>query len=674
MIAPSNKNIIDRINQLKEQINEHNYRYYVLDQPSIPDSEYDRLFKELSKLETENPKLITSDSPTQRVGATPAKAFNQVTHEVAMLSLDNAFTDEEVAAFQRRVLDKLQVSTVEYCCEPKLDGLAVNLRYENGSLVLAATRGDGMVGEDITANVKTIPSIPLHLRGNHPPRLLEVRGEVFMPKEGFAKLNAEAEKQGEKIFVNPRNAAAGSLRQLDPKITAKRPLEIFCYGIGACSESLPERHSQILEWLIELGFRVNPLVKVVSKESGCLEYYKKMLAKRDRLSYAIDGVVYKVDRRDYQIELGFVSRAPRWAVAHKFPAEEEQTELIAVDFQVGRTGTLTPVARLNPVFVGGATVSNATLHNMDEIERKDIRIGDKVIIRRAGDVIPEVVSSIKENRPTNAKKIHLPKHCPVCGSDVVKFPDEAAARCTGGLICVAQQKEAIKHFAARRAMDIEGLGDKLVDQLVEQNLIKNVADIYQLTEAELANLERMGTKSAQNLLNAINKSKKTTLPRFLYSLGIREVGEATALALAHYFTTLESLEQANEEVLQQVPDVGPVVAQHIAVFFQQKHNVEIIERLRKSGVAWPALPKRKIGEQPLQGKTFVITGTLSGMTRDDAKHKLQELGAKVSGSVSKQTSYVIVGDSPGSKYQNALDLGVAILDEQGLKELLDKYS
>lgn len=671
VVSPS---ILNKIQKLRAAIDEHNYRYYVLEEPSVSDSEYDRLFAELAALEKQYPELIRPDSPTQRVGAAPAKEFNQVKHELPMLSLDNAFSEEDIHAFAKRIRDKLSdVKTLEFCCEPKLDGVAINLRYENGVLVQAATRGDGYTGEDITANIRTIRSVPLQLREKHWPRLLEVRGEVYMSKASFAKLNKDAVALGEKVFVNPRNAASGSIRQLDSQITAKRSLQIFCYGVGECSDKLPDTQSEILKWLQQFGFRVNPFVKVVKGEQGCLEYYQQMANRRAELPYDIDGVVYKLDRRDLQKELGFVARAPRWAIAHKFPAEEEATQLEAVDFQVGRTGVLTPVARLKPVFVGGATVSNATLHNMDEIERKDIRIGDTVIVRRAGDVIPEVVSAVLTQRSKNAKSIKLPKYCPICGSDVVKFADEAAARCTGGLACSAQVKEAIKHFASRRAMDIEGLGDKIVDLLVEQHLIKNVANIYHLKADQLAELERMGEKSAAKLIKAIERSKNTTLPRFLYAMGIREVGETTAQTLAHHFGSLENIEKATEETLQQVPDVGPVVAAHIAAFFHQSHNLEVINELRKAGVHWPALAKRDVDKLPLNGKTFVLTGTLNAMTRDDLKTRLQHLGAKVSGSVSKNTSYVVVGVDPGSKYQNALELNIQILDEEQILALLNQY-
>lgn len=665
-------NLIQQLKKLRAEIDEHNYRYYVLDTPSIPDAEYDRLLRELQTLEQQHPELITPDSPTQRVGAEPLKSFKEVAHEIPMLSLDNAFSDEEVLAFDKRIKDRLETTNdIAYCCEPKLDGLAVSILYVDGKLTQAATRGDGYTGEDITSNIRTIASVPLHLRGKHYPEILEVRGEVFMPKESFAALNKQAEQQGEKVFANPRNAAAGSLRQLDPRITAKRDLSMFCYSVSKISgKSLPTTHYDTLQQLIEWGLRINSEITVVKNIEACLRFHQMILKKREKLAYEIDGVVYKVDRLDWQRELGFVSRAPRWAIAHKFPAQEELSEILAVEFQVGRTGTLTPVARLKPVFVGGVTVSNATLHNMDEIQRKDIHIGDFVIIRRAGDVIPEVVSVIKERRPAHAKTIKLPKHCPVCDADVIRPEDEAAARCTGELYCPAQVKENIKHFASRKALNIDGLGDKLVDQLVEQKLINNIADLYALTIEQLENLERMGTKSAENLFHALEKSKTTTLPRFLYALGIREVGEATALNLAQHFYDLKNIIHANEETLQTVQDIGPVAAKYIITFFKQKHNLEIINRLIAYGIHWPKISAKKSTEQTLTGKTFVLTGTLTTLSRDEAKAKLQQLGAKVSGSVSKKTSYVVVGADPGSKFTDAQKLGVPILSEEELLKLL----
>jgi DNA ligase (NAD+) len=661
------------IKKLRDQINEHNYRYYVLNDPSVSDSEFDQLFQKLKKIEQDHPELITSDSPTQRVGAKPQKEFAEIKHEVPMLSLENGFTDEDIFDFNQRIQDRLHVThAIEYVCEPKLDGLAVTIIYENGRLVRAATRGDGETGEDITNNIRTIQMIPLHLRGNDFPSMLEVRGEVYMPKKGFNELNKRAEKNGEKIFVNPRNAAAGSLRQLNPQITATRPLEIFCYGIGVIKGGhLPLLHSEMLADLKKWGFRVNDEVNVVVGIEKCLEYQRNMALKRANLPYEIDGVVYKVNNIADQNKLGFVSRAPRWAIAHKFPAEEVQTTVESVEFQVGRTGALTPVARLHPVFVSGVTVSNATLHNMDEVKRKDIHIGDRVIVRRAGDVIPEVVSVLIEYRPKHAKNIHLPAHCPICHSHVEQIEGEAVARCSGGLFCPAQRKEAIKHFSSRRAMDIEGLGDKLVDQLVDNNMISSAADLYALTLDQLAGLDRMAEKSAQNLLDALDKSKSTTFSRFLHALGIREVGEATAKTLANNFGDLPLLMSATEEELQGIPDIGPVVAKHIASFFAEKHNRSVIEKLLNAGIHWK---KIQIDKQalPLAGKTFVLTGTMQALTREEAKEKLENLGAKVAGSVSSKTDYVVVGEDAGSKLAKAKQLQIKILDEAAFLNFLLK--
>lgn len=662
--------ILHQAKKLRTEINEHNYRYYVLDNPTITDSEYDRLLRELQDLETKYPTLITNDSPTQRVGAEPAKIFSEVKHEVPMLSLDNAFTEEEIFNFDRRIKERLATTDkISYCCEPKLDGLAVSILYVDGVLTVGATRGDGFTGENITANLRTINTVPLQLRGNY-PKLLEVRGEVYMPLAGFMAFNKEAEKKGEKIFANPRNAAAGSLRQLDPKMTAKRPLAIFCYGVGTIEgKHLPDQQGDILQQLQEWGLRVNPEIKVVTGPENCLKFYEKIAEKRPKLPYEIDGVVYKVNSLKLQHQLGYVARAPRWAVAHKFPAQEEMTQILAVEFQVGRTGTLTPVARLKPVAVSGVTVSNATLHNMDEIERKDVRVGDTVIIRRAGDVIPEIVAVVKERRPLNTKSIILPKHCPVCNSDVIKPEGEAAARCIAGLYCAAQRKEAIKHFASRRAMDINGLGDKLVDQLVEEKLVDSVADLYSLSETQLADLERFGEKSAANLCSAIEKSKSTTLSRFLYALGIREVGEATAHNLAINFHSLNNVIHADEEKLQSIPDIGPVVAAHIAAFFRQTHNLEVIKKLQKAGVHWSE--EVIATNQSLAGKTFVLTGSLTSMTRDEAKQRLQQLGAKVSGSVSSKTTFVVAGAEPGSKLDEAKRLNISVLDEDQFLKLIN---
>jgi len=664
-------NVKHELAKLREAILEHDYRYYVLDEPSIADAEYDKLFRQLKLIEEQYPELITPDSPTQRVSGTPLKAFAEVQHEVPMLSLDNAFSDEDLIAFDKRVRDRLKSdASIEYCCEPKLDGLAVTLRYEKGVLVKAGTRGDGSVGEDITENIKTINMIPLHLRGQDFPDVVDVRGEVFISKAGFIALNEQAELANQKIFVNPRNAAAGSLRQLDPRITATRPLEIFFYGAVAISgSSIADKQSEILKHLSAWGLRVNPLVRVVTGVENCHHYYNEIGEKRHELPYEIDGVVFKVNRLDLQEKLGFVSRAPRFAIAQKFPAEEASTVIQSVDFQVGRTGALTPVARLKPVFVHGVTVSNATLHNMDEVERKDVCIGDTVMIRRAGDVIPEVVSVVKEMRKnSDIQKIKLPENCPVCHSAIEHIPGEAVARCTGGLFCPAQRKESIKHFASRRMMDIEGLGDKLVEQLVDCGLLKGADDIYHLCQEDLEQLERMGKKSADNLLEQIEKSKKTTLARFLFALGIREVGEATAKNLATYFRTLPAIQAATEEELQNTPDIGPVVAAHIAHFFKEKHNQTIIERLLKAGIHWDEIKANT--QQPFLGKTFVITGTLASFSRDEVKDKLEALGAKVSSSVSSKTSYVIVGEDPGSKYDKAVKLNVPILDENGFKDLI----
>ncbi|WP_455234230.1 NAD-dependent DNA ligase LigA [Thiogranum longum] len=658
-----------RVEKLREKIRYHNYRYYVLDDPEIPDAEYDRLLRELQELEKAHPQLVTPDSPTQRVGAEPLSAFKAVRHEVPMLSLDNAFNDDELSEFDRRVRERLDVDSVDYAAEPKLDGVAVSILYEGGLLVRGATRGDGSKGEDITQNVRTIDSVPLRLMGKGYPQRLEVRGEVFISHAGFDKLNKLAAKQGQKAFANPRNAAAGSLRQLDARVTAQRPLEIYCYGVGLVDGGkLPDRHGDILQQLREWGLRVYPGIERVRGLRGCIDYYRSLEKQRERLPFDIDGVVFKVDRLDQQKKMGFVARAPRWAVARKFPAQEELTRVQDIDVQVGRTGAITPVARLEPVFVGGVTVTNATLHNEDEVRRKDVRIGDTVVVRRAGDVIPEVVAVIKERRPNSARKFVMPTRCPVCGSDVEKVDGEAVARCTGGLYCEAQRKEAIKHFASRRAMDIEGLGDKLVEQLVDQKLIDDVAGLYGLDADTLAGLERMGQKSAANLVAALEKSKETTLDRFLYALGIREVGDATARSLAREFGELDALMNATVEQLEAIRDIGPIVARHIVHFFGEAHNRKVIEKLLSAGINWPAVERAV--HQPLQGNTYVITGTLSGMTREEAKEALQALGAKVSGSVSKKTTALIAGEKAGSKLTKAETLGVEVLSEKDLMKLL----
>jgi DNA ligase (NAD+) len=668
---PVSTEIKQRVAKLREDINHHNYLYYVKDAPEIPDSEYDRLLRELQQLEQQHPELIVPESPTQRVGATPLSEFAEVRHRIPMLSLNNAFEAQEVEDFDRRARERLNVAEIVYTAEPKLDGLAISLLYEDGVLVRGATRGDGSTGEDVTQNVRTIETIPLKLVGKKFPRVLEVRGEVIMTKSGFEKLNQAQRKKDEKTFANPRNAAAGSLRQLDSRITASRPLSFYAYAVGVAEEGeLADTQYHLLAQLREWGLRTNPEVKQVKGAKGCLAYYRAMQEKRDGLDYDIDGVVYKVDALAQQAQLGFVSRAPRWAVAHKFAAQEEMTELLDVEWQVGRTGALTPVARLKPVFVGGVTVSNATLHNQDEIDRKDIRVGDTVIVRRAGDVIPEVVSVVLTKRPKHTHKINYPDKCPVCKSEVVRLENEAAARCTGGLFCPAQRKEAIKHFAARRALDIEGLGDKLVEQLVDQDMIHDVADLYKLSVDELAEMERMGEKSAQNIIDALEKSKDTTLPRFLFALGIRQVGETTARTLAQHFGTLAAIMAASQEELEAVQDVGPVVAESIAHFFHEPHNQKVIHKLEKAGVLWPTIKVKPVEALPLAGKTFVITGTLASMSRDEAKDKLEQLGAKVSGSVSKKTDYVIVGESPGSKAAKAEELGITMLDEQGFLKLI----
>lgn len=653
-----------RVAELRELLRYHNHRYYVLDDPEIPDVEYDRLFRELQGLETEHPELITGDSPTLRVGGEALTGFEQVTHAIPMLSLGNVFSDEELNDFDRRVRDGLGIDEVEYCAEPKLDGLAISIRYEDGILVRAATRGDGATGEDVTHNVRTIDSVPLKLMGDDYPAVLEVRGEVYMSKAGFEALNESQRNKGEKSFANPRNAAAGSLRQLDPKITATRPLTMYCYGVGVVEGvEMPENHSAVLQRLKQWGLRVCPEIKVVRGADGCAEFYRDIGERRDGLPYDIDGVVYKVDNLSQQQELGFVSRAPRWATAHKFPAQEELTVLDDVEWQVGRTGALTPVARLREVHVGGVMVSNATLHNPDEIARKNVRIGDTVIVRRAGDVIPEVVGAVESKRPENTRAIETPTECPVCGSEVEQEEGEAVPRCSGGLYCSAQRKNAIKHFASRRAMDIDGLGDKLVEQLVDENLIEDVADLFTLTSDQIAGLERMGEKSAQNLVAALKAAATTSLERFLFALGIREVGESTARTLAKHFGKLPAIKEASEEQLVEVEDVGPIVAHHIYTFFRQPHNIEVIEKLQLAGVNWPDVEVVEIGEQPLAGQTFVLTGTLTQMKRNEAKEKLMALGAKVSGSVSKKTSVVVAGESAGSKLTKAQELGVEVWDE-----------
>jgi len=661
-----------RAAELKETLERYNYRYHALDDPEVPDAEYDRLMLELRALETQYPELLTVDSPTQRVGAAPVAAFGAVRHRLAMLSLDNAFSEDDVRDFDRRIRERLGREDIRYSAEPKLDGLAISARYEKGVFVQGATRGDGETGEDITQNLRTIKALPLKLRADRPPQVLEVRGEVFMPLAGFERFNREAVARGEKSFVNPRNAAAGSLRQLDPRMTAARPLDLFIYGLGIVEGGeLPALHSETLQALRGWGFKICPQSRVVAGADGCLDYYREMGEQRPKLKYQIDGVVYKVDDLELQRRLGFISRAPRWAVAHKFPAEEALTTVRDIEFQVGRTGALTPVARLEPVFVGGVTVSNATLHNMDELTRKDVRVGDTVVIRRAGDVIPEVARVLPERRVKGAKLVALPTVCPVCGSPVVREADQSVARCTGGRVCAAQRKEEIKHFASRRALDIQGLGDKLVEQLVDRDWVRTPADLFALQTDQLSTLERMGDKSAQKLQSAILASKHTSLQRFLYALGIRDVGEATALALAQHFGDIGPLRAAAEEEIQHVPDVGPVVAKNVAAYFQDSDNAAIVDRLLAGGITWPAPPS--VGsDTELAGKTFVLTGTLQALTREAAEEAIVQLGGKVSGSVSKKTHYVVAGAEAGSKLKKAHQLGVEVLDEAAFLKLLKR--
>ena len=661
-----------RIQQLRELINRYDYEYYVLDAPSVPDSEYDNIYRELQALEQQHPSLKTADSPTQRVSGSAANAFNSIAHRQAMLSLNNAFEDNELAAFDKRIGEALGITQITYAVEPKFDGLAITLTYENGIFTQGATRGDGYTGEDVTHNLRTLRAIPMRLHCAEPPRLLEVRGEVLMLKRDFERLNQTQLSKGEKLFANPRNAAAGSLRQLDSRITAQRPLTFFAYGLGA-AEGIPSlsNHSSAMDYLASLHFPVSHERGVVIGADGLRSYYQKIGKLRDSLPYDIDGVVYKVNEFGQQNELGFVSRAPRWAIAHKFPAQEALTIVEDITVQVGRTGAITPVARLKPIFVGGVTVTNATLHNEDEVRRKDVHIGDTVSVRRAGDVIPEVVFVVTERRPAHARRFEMPTACPECGSHILKQADEAVARCTGGLFCPAQRKQAITHFASRRAMDIEGLGDKLVDQLVEANLVHTLADIYKLDLSTLSNLERMANKSAQNILNALETSKNTTLARFIYALGMRNVGEATAKDLAKHFGSLNALMKADTEQLLEVNDVGPVVAESITNFFSEAHNQTVIAELIAAGIQWPESEGKQAARGNLLGKTLVLTGTLPTMSRDSAKELIEAAGGKVSGSVSKKTDYVVAGAEAGSKLDKAQELGVAILDEAGLLALLE---
>ncbi|MDP3818359.1 MAG: NAD-dependent DNA ligase LigA [Methylotenera sp.] len=660
-----------RCQELRQLIAQYDHEYYALDAPTVPDSEYDRIYRELQTLENQHPNLITTDSPTQRVSGSAVNAFNSITHKQAMLSLNNAFAENELEAFDKRIRDALGQDLIEYAVEPKFDGLAITLTYENGLFTQGATRGDGYSGEDVTHNLRTLRSIPMRLNCVQPPKLLEVRGEVLMFKRDFEKLNKAQLAKGEKLFANPRNAAAGSLRQLDAKITATRPLSFFAYGLGA-SEGLPtlNSHSAAMDYLEGLYFPVSNERTVVLGLAGLLTYYQKIGQVRDKLPFDIDGVVYKVNQFNQQNELGFVSRAPRWAIAHKFPAQEALTIVEDITVQVGRTGAITPVARLAPVFVGGVTVTNATLHNEDEVRRKDVHIGDTVTVRRAGDVIPEVVGVVQEKRPINARRFEMPIACPECGSHILKQADEAVARCTGGLFCPAQRKQAITHFASRRAMDIEGLGEKLVDQLVEANLVHTLADIYHLDLHTLINLDRMATKSAQNILNALESNKATTLARFIYALGMRNVGEATAKDLAKHFGNLSALMQASIDELLTVNDVGPVVAESISNFFSEAHNQAVISQLLASGIAWSESEGKQTASGHLIGKTFVLTGTLPTLSRDSAKELIEAAGGKVSGSVSKKTDYVIAGSDAGSKLDKAQELGLIVLDEAGLLELL----
>lgn len=656
-----------QIDQLRQNLRRYEYEYHVLDNPTIPDAEYDRLFHQLKALEATHPELITADSPTQRVGAKPLSGFAQIRHEIPMLSLDNAFSDEEFYAFVKRIEDRLIClpEPLTFCCEPKLDGLAVSILYVNGVLTQAATRGDGTTGEDITANIRTIRNIPLQLLMDNPPARLEVRGEVFMPHEGFERLNQQALEKGEKTFANPRNAAAGSLRQLDPKITSKRPLVLNAYGIGiAEGVDLPNTHYDRLQWLKSIGIPVNPEIRLCNGTDEVLDFYRDIQNKRSSLGYDIDGTVLKINDIALQEKLGFISKAPRWAIAYKFPAQEELTRLNDVEFQVGRTGAITPVAKLEPVFVAGVTVSNATLHNGDEIERLDIAIGDTVVIRRAGDVIPQIIGVLHDRRPADARPIIFPKTCPVCDSAIVRIEGEAVARCTGGLFCAAQRKEALKHFVSRKAMDIDGVGGKLIEQLVDRELVHTPADLFKLDLTTLTRLERMGTKSAENALASLEKAKNTTLARFIFALGIREVGEATALNLANHFKTLEALQNADLEALQQVPDVGEVVANRILAFWHEPHNVAVVNDLIAQGVHWETVETKEVTENRFKGKTVVLTGTLTQMGRNEAKALLQDMGAKVSGSVSAKTDFVIAGDAAGSKLTKAQELGVTVLTEE----------
>lgn len=662
-----------QIEQLRQQLRHHEYLYHVLDQPQIPDSEYDRLLNQLKQFEGEHPELITPDSPTQRVGAKPLAGFQQITHELPMLSLDNAFSDEDFYAFERRIQERLgSDQPLTFCCEPKLDGLAVSILYLNGVLTQAATRGDGTTGEDITNNIRTIRNIPLQLLTNHPPARLEVRGEVFMSHQAFEQLNQDALQHGQKTFANPRNAAAGSLRQLDPKITRQRQLSLNAYSIGISEGvELPTTHYERLQWLKSIGIPINAEIRLCHGSQEALQFYQDIGEKRNSLGYDIDGTVLKINEISLQQRLGFVAKAPRWAIAYKFPAQEQLTVLNDVEFQVGRTGAITPVAKLDPVLVAGVTVSNATLHNGDEIERLGVAIGDTVIIRRAGDVIPQITGILLERRPADAKPIIFPENCPVCGSTIVRIDGEAVARCTGGLFCDAQRKEALKHFVSRKAMDIDGVGDKLIEQLVDRELLHTPADLFRLDKITLMRLERMGEKSAQNALNSLEKSKKTTLARFIFALGIRDVGEATALNLSNYFKTLDAIRNADQEQLKEVQDIGEVVAMRVYLFWQEAHNVSVVEDLLAQGIHWDTIEQQEISDNPLKGKSVVLTGTLTKMSRDQAKAYLQQLGCKVSGSVSSKTDYLIAGEKAGSKLSKAQELGIQVLSEDEFLTLVE---
>lgn len=692
------KKSVARIAQLRKQLREHNHRYYVLDEPEISDAEYDHLLRELQSIEADNPELITPDSPTQRVGAKPAKQFASVTHAAAMLSLNNCFDADELADFDRRVRAMLDVASVLYVAEPKLDGAALNLSYRNGVFERGATRGDGHHGEDITGNARTIRNLPLRLRGQGHPEFIEIRGEVVMPGKRFAQLNERLRAAGEKTYVNPRNAAAGSLRQLDPRISADRPLFLYVYGIGASQGAqLPDSHFELLQQLRDWGLPVTDLVQYAQGLAACQKYYEQMGARRAQLGFGIDGCVYKVDSQVQRDELGFVARAPRWAIAHKFPAEEAATKVLAIEFQVGRTGALTPVARLKPVFVGGVTVANVTLHNMDEIERKDVRVGDTVIVRRAGDVIPEVVRVVTTKRSTSAKAVTLPKSCPVCGSDIERAEGEAVARCTGGLVCAAQRSEALKHFVSRRAMDIEGLGSKLIEQFVADALLQTPVDIYRLQahRESLVARDGLGELSVNNLLTSIEASRETTLAQFLFALGIREIGETMASDLASHFGTLEAIEQAalnyaaqirdlekqeappadidkalKDDALRQIPNVGPRVARNLGLFFEEDGNRQVIQGLIDAGLHWPQAAAKKSADQHLSGKTFVLTGSLTDYTRDAARASIEAAGGRVTSSVSSKTDYLVAGEMPGSKLAKAERLQVQILDQLGFAALL----